>query len=107
MEDGEEKDSTEDCVRFWNLSTLLERVEDWIFRELLGMIRARERSKTRIRGEKIAKYLLIELVDVEAGLVLGLNDNGVLLHLLRGRHLGAKKEKKWISKRRKTAKKGR
>ena len=36
-----------------------------------------------------ATYLLVELADVEVGLVLCLDDGGVLLDVLRARHLDA------------------
>ena len=39
----------------------------------------------------VPTHLLVELADVVVGLVLRLEDGGVLLDILRGRHLGGRK----------------
>ncbi len=39
------------------------------------------------QGEKASTYLLVELVDIVVGLVLGLDEGGVLLDFLGSGHL--------------------
>jgi len=59
VEESEEENGTEDCIRFGDLGTLFERVQNGIFRELL-----------------------VELLDVVVCLVRCLYEDGVLLHFL-------------------------
>jgi len=65
VEEDDKDEATNNGVGLGDLGALLEVVEHGIFGELL-----------------------IELVDVERGLVLGLNVDGVLLELLGSRHGG-------------------
>jgi len=63
VEEGYEGDTAENSISFWDLGALLESVEDGIFRELF-----------------------VELIDIIAGLILGLDVNWVLLNFLSCGH---------------------
>lgn len=83
MEEGEEGDSTDDGIRLGDLSALLQGIENGIFRELEGSCQ----RKAQHPWSHDKTDLLIELVSVVAGLVGDLNEDRMLLHFLRGRHL--------------------
>lgn len=96
MEESEEGESSQDGVRLGDLRALFKGVKDGVFREL------RRRFKMRLPRKKGNETnLFVELIEIEASLVLDLDENRVLLHFLCCRHLvnGVRKKRKNTRKR--------
>lgn len=84
MEEDNKEEAANDSVCLGDLGALLEVVEDGVLGELL-----RETCQASGGGQKREESnLLVELVDVEGGLVGSLDVDGVLLELLGSGHGG-------------------
>jgi hypothetical protein len=82
VEKGEEKNSADDKVGLWNLSSLLKCVQYWILRELLrGLCQLNKFS------QETTTHFFVKLLKVIVRLVLRLDKSRVLLKLLCCRHL--------------------
>lgn len=98
MKDGNKCESTNYSIGFRNLSTLLQGDEDGVLCELLKKKKRKKYEEREKRGAMTGCYLLVELVNAVRDLVLGLDEDWVLLDSLSCGHNGWCKRGEWEEK---------